>query len=269
MKTKDLSHQKFGKLTAKYSVGLINGRTHWFCKCECGGTKIVSSKELLANHVKSCGCIANTPKNIPQNILVDLYVNKQMTIAEICSELNIKSPKTIIKYMDQYNIPRKNPNKLRKKNTMRGMSNEEFKSYLIEQYATKSINQLSTELNITSAALRKYFVKYKIPFIGHKESNKKYNSGENGNNWKGGRRISSEGYIKIYMPDHPHAIGGAVYEHRYVMEQHIGRLLTKNEVVHHINGNKSDNRLENLMLLTQSEHSKLHRELEKEGMLNE
>ena len=49
-------------------------------------------------------------------------------------------------------------------------------------------------------------------------------------------------------------------EHRFVMEEYIGRNLTDNEVVHHINKNKLDNRLQNLKLLTRSEHMNLHRE---------
>jgi len=50
-----------------------------------------------------------------------------------------------------------------------------------------------------------------------------------------------------------------VYEHRYIMEQHIGRKIEKGEHVHHINGNPKDNRIENLQVLTASEHSKLHK----------
>ena len=48
-----------------------------------------------------------------------------------------------------------------------------------------------------------------------------------------------------------------VYEHRYLMEQHLGRKLDRNEQVHHINGDCCDNRIENLQVLTNSEHQKL------------
>lgn len=52
--------------------------------------------------------------------------------------------------------------------------------------------------------------------------------------------------------------GKFVYEHRWIMEQFIGRKLKYSEHVHHINGNPKDNRIENLEILTRSEHAKKH-----------
>lgn len=49
-------------------------------------------------------------------------------------------------------------------------------------------------------------------------------------------------------------------KHQVIMEKHIGRPLRKNEVVHHIDGNKRNNDISNLLLTTRSEHAKIHRE---------
>ena len=77
-----------------------------------------------------------------------------------------------------------------------------------------------------------------------------------------GRKKHSGGYILVYEPDHPCADkGGYVLEHRLVMERHIGRHLTKDEYVHHVNENKQDNRLENLLLTNKAEHAKIHMEM--------
>jgi len=66
--------------------------------------------------------------------------------------------------------------------------------------------------------------------------------------WKGGRKHNN-GYIKIHMPNHPYCDkDGYIYEHRLVLEKKFSRYLLPKERPHHINGDKKDNRLENLVL---------------------
>lgn len=68
--------------------------------------------------------------------------------------------------------------------------------------------------------------------------------------WKGGM-IDAKGYIKLHVPTHPYATCHKyVFEHRLVMEKHLGRYLLPHEKVHHLNGNRRDNGIENLELWT-------------------
>ena len=65
------------------------------------------------------------------------------------------------------------------------------------------------------------------------------------------------GYVALYLPSHPMAdVGGRVLEHRLVMANHVGRILQADEVVHHRNGMRADNRIENLELLSVGDHAR-------------
>jgi hypothetical protein len=93
------------------------------------------------------------------------------------------------------------------------------------------------------------------------------NRGSRHHAWNGGKKIRKRGYISILCPTHPFADKqGYVLEHRLIMEAHVGRVLLPSEVVHHINADTSDNRVENLMLfMGQGDHLSHHAKLRNEN----
>jgi len=84
-------------------------------------------------------------------------------------------------------------------------------------------------------------------------------SREHSPTWKGGRCIRKSGYVFIKTDAHPFKNNqGYVREHRLVMEKNLGRYLKPTEIIHHINGVPSDNRIENLVLTNNSKHTIHH-----------
>lgn len=74
-------------------------------------------------------------------------------------------------------------------------------------------------------------------------------TGEDSPRWNGGRKTLPSGYIYVYKPERPNCtVDGYVLEHRLVMEEWLGRYLKPEETVHHLNGIRHDNRIENLEL---------------------
>ena len=84
-------------------------------------------------------------------------------------------------------------------------------------------------------------------------------AGANNPAYKGGIAIYENSAGKSYK----FVLGkkGKIYEHRYVMEQYLGRSLNQGEEVHHINGDTLDNRPENLYVIDKKNHSRLHFQL--------
>lgn len=77
--------------------------------------------------------------------------------------------------------------------------------------------------------------------------------------WKGGKVVDRDGYIRVWVPNHPWPRKGYVGEHVVAMELQIGRWIKPTECVHHKDGNRQNNALENLELLDRREHSRQHR----------
>jgi HNH endonuclease len=122
--------------------------------------------------------------------------------------------------------------------------------------------QVAERFGYTQRAVFKLFKKagYKSRGLG-----KRNQEGENNDNWNGGK-TKHKGYVLVRNPEHPRASNGYVYEHILVMEKHLGRYLAwkehghpDNEIIHHKNKNRKDNRLSNLVLTTPAEHLNIHR----------
>jgi len=85
----------------------------------------------------------------------------------------------------------------------------------------------------------------------------KHNTGKNHWFWKGGIKTRPDGYLRDSRTDK--------YIHRIVMEKHLGRELKSTEHIHHIDGNPKNNKIKNLLLVTNSEHRKIENIKAKRG----
>lgn len=132
---------------------------------------------------------------------------------------------------------------------------------LIKLYPTESIEYTAKVLGRSVIAVRHKAVNLGIKRDPRAEyqTRSAARRGELTHNYKGYKRKTSGGYVVLYKPEFKGARkDGLIMEHRYVMSLHIGRPIRKDEAVHHINGNKTDNRIENLLLMTHGEHSAMH-----------
>lgn len=84
---------------------------------------------------------------------------------------------------------------------------------------------------------------------------------ENSYNWKGGKVIN-RGYIILLKPDHPFCdSNGYIREHKFIIEQYIGRYPSNKESIHHINEIKTDNTITNLICFSsESAHQRFHKD---------
>ena len=118
-----------------------------------------------------------------------------------------------------------------------------------------TIAEIVTKLGTNRETVRQYLLKRYTPKQKRAIVLKNFRQpkGKDNPNWKGGKEVTKAGYIRLWI-----SRDERVLEHRKVMEDHLGRKLTRSEVVHHINGNNADNRLANLQLTTFSEDISRH-----------
>lgn len=180
---------------------------------------------------------------ITKEVLYELYVVRGKPMHKIADELGV-AVGSVYNYMKKFNIE--------SRTTKECLNRLKQNGWEYPESARKAISKAHKGKAVSKETRKKMSESKKIHSIGH-------------------RKKRADGYISIYFPDHPKStIDGYVMEHDLIMECLIGRQLKDDEVVHHINGIRDDNRKENLKLMTFKEHARYHMlkryELKKGGM---
>lgn len=163
---------------------------------------------------------------IDEDVLNNLYLKENRSMNEIAKIIGV-SVGTVYNYIKFYNIQSR-------------PEHQGFKGKHHTETAKANISKANSGRTFSRKTIDKMSKSAKVGGVGHKK-----------------KRV--DGYVSIYFPDHPHSsTDGYIMEHILVMEALIGRHLYEYECVHHINEVKSDNRKENLKLMTKSEHMSLH-----------
>lgn len=162
---------------------------------------------------------------VPNKSDIENLYGKGATISEVAKELGF-SAGCIHKYMCLYEIQRR--------------SRLSYPKKPYPESARKRISEAHKGKTVSEETRKRMAVSKKKGGVGHK-------------------KIRVDGYIAIYFPDHPKANkDGYIMEHILVMECALGRWIAEDEVVHHKNHDRSDNRLENLEVMKRTDHMALH-----------
>jgi hypothetical protein len=107
-----------------------------------------------------------------------------------------------------------------------------------------------------------------LKVLAHPGSVNRSQMREANSNWRGGRSVASNGYVivRVGVDHHLADVRGYAYEHRLVAEQKAGRRLRPGEQIHHINGNKQDNRPENIVIVSGIAEHRVHHRKKQVGL---
>ena len=163
---------------------------------------------------------------VSKELLHELYTVRGEPMHKIASELGI-AVGSVYNYMKKYGIESREPHK--------GMSGKHHTQDTRDRIGAKHRGKI-----VSAESRKKMAMSHKDGGIGFKKKR-------------------TDGYICVYFPDHPKSTkDGYIMAHVLVMECLIGRWLHDDEVVHHKNKQRDDNRKENLQLMTFKEHASFH-----------
>lgn len=168
---------------------------------------------------------------VSRDKLYELYIIRGKPMQEVAKELGI-AVGTVYNYLNKYGIKTREQREAFEKLRENG--------WKYPKSARDKISKAKKGRKLSDETRRKMSIADKVGGIGHKKKR-------------------SDGYVYIYFPDHPKSTkDGYIMEHDLIMECLIGRHLKDDEVVHHKNKIRDDNRKENLQLMTFKEHARLH-----------
>jgi len=198
---------------------------------------------------------------ISRKELIELYINKKNSCDKI-GKIKKCSFVTIYNYLKKYNIKIRNRNETK---TIEYLHPNITKEVMINIYSIEKLPQyiISDIFNISLPTLRKIIKYYNIKKkkkikkirIGKKRKYKRVKNKKNRNifgvkYWRG-RKL-------IYNPEHHRSNQKYVFNYNLVIEKKLGRKLKRNEIVHHIDGDHTNDSPDNLAAMTLREHGKIH-----------
>lgn len=185
-------------------------------------------------------------KKLTYNLLYQEYHLNNQTLRQIAEKYNFNH-KTVLKYLRIFNIPVKKGNR-----DYVILSNKLYtqKEWLSKQYKIRTASDMAKDCSVHSFTIRKWLRYHGIKIRNASECRKgKFHSEFKGNSF------ISNGYRMIYSPNNPRCKkkeSNYLAEHILFMEKYLGRHLTSSEQIHHKNGNKLNNSLNNLKLFPSS-----------------